>query len=75
MNIQPFTYYRTADNRRAFLVTDVQDPTLHATVKPDEARVVLLEWGKARASPEYRKLDEFRRLIEEGKLLLFTPKL
>lgn len=75
MQIEPFTYYRSAYKKRAFLVADVADPALHATVQPHEGRVALIEWGKHRSQAKYHNLAAFISLINEGKLEEFTPKL
>jgi hypothetical protein len=74
MQIEPFTYYKSSDNQRAFLVADVDDPKTNF-FSPPEGRVVLIEWGKTRREPVYHNLAAFVALVEEGKLILFTPSL
>lgn len=72
--LSTFSYYCTADNRRAFLLAEVwrripgQPP--HFT---EPETVLLVEWG----SGERKRiaLATFQEQIQNGKLLPFTPKL
>ncbi len=72
MRIEPFTYYRSADNRRAFLVADVADPEVHFFVE-GVGRVALIEWGKTREQPIYHPLPMFITLVLNGAMVPFTP--
>lgn len=67
MTPEPFTYYRTADHSRGWLVAGIEDEG-----KPG-ATVVLIEFGKPRTNPTRRALQEFLGLVKDGKMQLFTP--
>lgn len=66
-DLEPFTYYRTSDYKRGFLL---------ANIVPDEGwrYVVLLEFGKSRNEGVRHNLDEFLQLITDKKLIKFIPK-
>ncbi len=66
---KPFTYYRNNQERRAFLVVDVE-PTGELDNKA--GRVLLMEWGKEPAG-KWVPYADFLALVEKKMLERFTP--
>lgn len=69
IDIEPFTYYKNDKDRRAFLLADVVPP-----LNEYSGRVYLIEFGKPRTEGIAWDLPAFAQLLQQEKLVLFTPK-
>lgn len=71
--LQAFTYYRSADNRRAFLLAEVwrRIPGQPAHFTEPET-VLLVEWGTGER--KRIALDIFKDQVQRGNLIQFTPR-
>ena len=66
--IEPFTFYRTADATRAFVVAGIEQEHTDAPI------VALIEFGESRTRPIRRSMAEFQALVQNNKMIQFIPK-
>ncbi|HMT36232.1 MAG TPA: hypothetical protein PKC41_10250 [Chitinophagaceae bacterium] len=66
-DLEPFTYYKDPIKKRGFLL---------ANIVPDEGwnYVLLLEFGRNRNFGIKQPIPDFLKLINDGRLLKFTPQ-
>lgn len=67
-DLQPFTYYKSSDNRRGFNLANIVDgPMFH------EEYVQLIEFGEPRTRPIKVDLKTFLNEVNNGRLIKFVP--